>query len=60
MSVCAAQGLGGCTQTGTVCSWGGGGLDILTCRSEGEHDGSAVRLKSLPLNKPTHGAELLK
>lgn len=39
---------------------GRGGLDILTCRSEGEHDGSAVRLKSLPLNKPTHGVELLK
>lgn len=38
----------------------GGGLDILTCRSEGEHDGSAVSLKSLPLNKPTHGVELLK
>lgn len=57
MCLCVAQGLGGCTQTGTQ---EGGGLDILTCRSEGEHDGSAVRLKSLPLNKPTHGVELLK
>lgn len=59
MSACAAQGLGGCTQTGTL-EGGGRGLDILTCRSEGEHDGSAVRLKSLLLNKPTHGVELLK